>query len=555
MLLGLIFILFSVSYEEFLKFILTQYEEPDKIERLKKDYLTVHTFEYLRFFLLFFTAGFMVCFFLFRRSIQVVSLFLYGTFSQSLELVKKTFWEIGSLTLFQKICFFVFLVILIGSRIFYMLEFPLVHDELFSFMYLVDKGFLPSAAYYPGPNNHIFFSEIAVLFNTVLDNNLLVMRLPSLLAGILGVVVLFVLINRRLGFEVAFLASCLFAFSYNIFFYSTHGRGYAMLYLFFILAFFCLMKITDDGGVKRIYKIIFVTACIMGFYTIPVFLYPYTCLFIFGFFYFLLNGRTKDSFHFIVLNLFVAGIVLFLYLPVFFLNGMDAVTGNSWVQPFSYDVFFSRAGEYLLNTLDYLWNLRWGGWIITAVLFISGIVVMSFIQHGKMAACILLLVLLPFALLIIQRVLPFYRVWDYLMVVFAILFGLVIQFTIENITTQKINNVALVLIPLIIIGANIYFVQSEVQNGFPYYSRLNAFMDKAFQEKAERVFVGEDTYHLFMSFEARERKVPMEIFSGASPHSYDLVVIPAKGTFPRFINPKHYKPYIFNGYVRTYKKK
>src|SRR5690606_5717913 len=164
-------------------------------------------------------------------------------------------------------------------------------------------------------------------------------------AGVFLTVLFFLLVKRKFNFETAIISSFVLSFSYNHFFYSIHGRGYIVFALLFLLIFFTTLKITEPGA-KRIYRLLYIFCSALGFYTIPVFLYPFAALFIFSIASFLGEGRFRELWHFIVLNMITTALVLALYFPVFVLNGVGAVTGNKWVEPLTWDMFFATAGSY-----------------------------------------------------------------------------------------------------------------------------------------------------------------------------------------------------------------
>lgn len=123
---------------------------------------------------------------------------------------------------------------------------PLAGDEAISFNHYADLGLLELLLNYPDSNQHAFFSILSNLCIWVFGDHELVFRLPSLLAGVL-VVPLIYYTGRSLGFSQ--LTSLISAFLLTIFTphisYSQEGRGYALTVFLATSLIFCSIKILE----------------------------------------------------------------------------------------------------------------------------------------------------------------------------------------------------------------------------------------------------------------------------------------------------------------------
>ena len=144
---------------------------------------------------------------------------------------------------------------------------PLQHDEVYTWEAFASKSYHTITTHYPVPNNHIFHS-ILVRFASELGGRAeWVIRLPALLAGLLAIPALFLLAaavcqQRRAGLIAAWILALLPAHVY----YSHSARGYTLLVLFAIVAWYCLHR----SAVGRWgWWAGYVVAALLTAYTIP----------------------------------------------------------------------------------------------------------------------------------------------------------------------------------------------------------------------------------------------------------------------------------------------
>src|SRR5205823_540626 len=145
---------------------------------------------------------------------------IYEGFGEILSKIKEL---IRRLSLVQKISLSLVFIAIVALRIFYWYKFPLFTDEAFSYVYFVSRGFLVSATYYPGPNNHVFYSELCTFTDLFFNDPLWVMRLPSFLISMVLSFLLFVTVKKYYGFLTALFTLVVFSFSDNVNFYSIQG--------------------------------------------------------------------------------------------------------------------------------------------------------------------------------------------------------------------------------------------------------------------------------------------------------------------------------------------
>lgn len=305
----------------------------------------------------------------------------------------------------KKILLFTSLSLLL-LRFWFIEYWELYEDELFSYNYLVSKGFFTTLFYYPGPNNHVFYSLLcSLLYHTHLPEAW-VMRLPSAIISTMFFYVCVYILTKNRSFIFSLGASLLMQLSYNLFLYSVLGRGYSLEIFLAVISFYSYLRYNETSNSN--FRIIFILSSILGFFTIPVFLYPFSSILIF----FLLDIKTNRKSLFVSTFLIFAGSV-FCYLPIFMVSGIDSVIGNDWVKPIMFEIFITRLPTYVFEIQNWLWNLDSFG-VLISIIFLSSIVIKfnkeKWFWNGIFA------ISAPFYLLLIHQVLPFARVWTYLII-------------------------------------------------------------------------------------------------------------------------------------------
>jgi hypothetical protein len=549
-----IFILGYIKYEGLIAWLQMQYSQ-DKINQLKTEYLTLYTYKIFYYSLVSFWLLICVVLFLRWRKIETLALKIYEYLLQSKQIFSKFKYELFSLTIFQKIILSIFFVSLILIKLFFLRRYPFMYDEVFSYLHFVDKGFLTSALYYPGPNNHIFYSLLCVVSNFIFDDPVLIMRIPVLLVSVFTSLLYYACIRRFYDFSIAFLSVVVFSFSYNVFIYSIHGRGYTILFFLFLVFIYSFWKLTDEGESKTIYRLFFLTSGVLGLYTIPTFIYAYIPVVTYGFIYFVHKLQWQNLKKFIFLQVLLGGIVLILYGPILIINGMDKVTGNNWVAPLDTTYFWHSLIGYLKEIFNYLWNIEKYGAILSCIIFLSGIGVLCKMKVKSFALYLALIVLSPFIIICFQKVLPPPRIWDYLLMIFSFLFSLVINYAFHFLSLERIRRSIIVAFFIIIMVFHINYLQNEVKSGFLYFSSLEGFLEELFIAKPGSVYVKDDTFKLYLEYTAHEKEIPLLIYSEVNSENIDIVMLNPDTEFPTKLNRNHYQEYVNNAILKSYKKK
>ncbi len=507
--------LWTIDYDFFVDSILHFYGKEDKIAIFKTSYLPANKYQILRYL----TSVFTVCYFLLipfldKKITPFVSI-IKPMILISFQKLKGIFIELAHLSIIEKYYFWSSLSAFTVLKIYFLITLPLFVDEVFSYLYFVDKGFFVTMTYYPGPNNHVAYNFVANVFDIFFSDGLLTMRLPSFLLSILIFIFLFVFIKRIGGFFIAISTTCILNvfFVYN--YYSVSGRGY-VLYLFcFVCIVYCLFQLNNT--IKQYYILGYVLFCVLGMYTIPTFVYPLISCFVIG----IISFHQKLNwvkYHVIV----VLGTIV-LYLPIITFNGVNALIGNSWVKSLSFHEFIIHFSDYLLKTYDWLWNIE--NMNIGIFLSILLLTIFSFQYYSKSSKSILitLFFIIPFGILFFQKVLPFSRIWIYLLPVQSLLLALIFNKVIQ----RKWQQIALPIVLIFSLLGGYMLWQQEFKKGFGVYDEIPNVSKLLLQKNAKKVFIEEDTYNILTKYAFLQNNQPITVDVGQyyADKQYDFVLL------------------------------
>jgi hypothetical protein len=373
-------------------------------------------------------------------------------------------------------------IILIASavRIAY-LSTPIRYDEAYTFLVFAMRPLRFIMTDYHVPNNHIFHTILVRLAYLLFGDQLWAVRLPVLVTGILLVPTTY--LAGRVFFErrTALLSAALVAASSILIEFSTNARGYMFISLFglLILVLAAYLKAQDNLAAWAL----FVAFSVLGFYTVPVFLYPFGMVMCWLF----LSALTGDLISpvnrwrfvrsMIIASLAVMALTLLLYLPVFRVSGLAAVTSNHYVSAVEGSVFMENILVRFRNS--------WQEWIrdlpsFAGILILIGMVTATIFNRRLSTQRVPFLI--PAALwilimLAIQRVTPWPRVWLFLLPFVLIwasagLLGLFKLLPLPGLTISGAAADAIFIILAIsltaLLSLNVYQAQSIGQPGKAY---------------------------------------------------------------------------------------
>lgn len=295
---------------------------------------------------------------------------------------------------------------------------PIAYDEAYTFLNFASRPFKHILADYSAPNNHILHTILVGIAYRMFGGEPWVVRMPAFLAGTLMVPVMYLTARRFFSRPQALGAAALMAVTPVLIDYSVNGRGYTMLFLFALLLtnFAAILVIRQSKPAFIAYGL---TAA-LGFYTIPIFLYPMAGVSLWVALTYLVDKdpwreRLRRLAVFLGVCILAGLLTLILYSPVIiFGSGLSSMVGNEFVESADWTSFVANLGPRLINV--------WSKWMIGFSPTVENILLGGFslsllfyrrVSNQKLPLQVLLILALVI-LLIVQRVTPTPRIWLYL---------------------------------------------------------------------------------------------------------------------------------------------
>lgn len=264
------------------------------------------------------------------------------------------------------------------------LNFPLTHDEAYSFNAFASESLWVTVSDYHLPNNHVFLNVIINIFTSFFGDQLWLIRLPTMIVGVLMVPAAYSAGKRFYGREVGLLSAGLVAVFPILVLYSVQARGYILMSLFALLTLYMGDVVREDKN--RFAWVLLVVFSALGFFTIPIMLFPFGALYIWLFLSWLLgdvqgyDSRFDFLCYWLVSGFASAFLTVFLYLPIL-TNNFDRFFNNDFIAPLERNIFPAVITVRLRNT--------WFEWVesIPDWLVIVGLVglVLELILHFKLS--------------------------------------------------------------------------------------------------------------------------------------------------------------------------
>ncbi len=317
----------------------------------------------------------------------------------------------------QPLKYILAVLMLIQGIIFITLTFvlPYHYDEAYSYLYFSGNGVLTSWCFYPLPNNHVLYNIISSCLLKLQLNLVATTRFASVVASLFTTWYFFKLVSKITNDYVALISTCLLTFSYAFILYGTQARGYAFIILFALLCIYCCVNIMSGDKCAK-YMFVYAAASIAGFFTMPSFLYCFAVLDAILLIYFLLKKEKIAIWNFLLVNIVIAAVTLFLYTPIIWCNGWQVlVTNNAIVNR---DTAF--VSTHISGHLKETWGLLTGycGIGIYGLVILIG-AALCFLKRKEYAATLAIIVialmLSPLPIIFIHKTIPFPRTWVYLL--------------------------------------------------------------------------------------------------------------------------------------------
>lgn len=419
-------LLFSTSYQDFSVYLLKGAGKLHKLEEFQSVYLTLQKFWVIRIISIFAPILITLSIFVLFRFYSAISQYfkdIFAAIRRKFSIVKEKF---DGLSWTEKSAFLVYLIGLIAVRFYYALTMPISYDEAWTYFNFSEKGFLTSVSYYPTPNNHILFSiltNITFWFPFDATTNL---RIPSLLIGIVACLIFAGIVFRYFGFRASLIGSAVFTFLPFSTYYGYMARGYGLVLLAFVIGLYTTLKIISDGE-NRLNWFAWIVSSVIGFYSIPIYLYPFVSLTLLLFIGIIWRAHYRKILELFLSGFIVTTIVTILYIPIFFINGTRNVASTKHATVGGVAEVSDSMFNYFQPTFDYFIGIRYG-WLILSV---AALLALFFQTIRKLGLIILYLLLIPYIFLFINSVNVGARMWFYQIATISLLV-VIIVYALKN---------------------------------------------------------------------------------------------------------------------------
>ena len=365
---------------------------------------------------------------------------------------------------------FIILVAAIAVRVTFLFQ-PMRYDEAYTFLFCASKPLYFGLSNYYAPNNHLFHTFLVHITYLLFGNQLWVIRLPALFAGILLVPASYMVARIFYDKYTGLLTAGIIASSSVLIEYSTNARGYTLLCLFFLLILSLGVYLIKNRNLAAWFLFSILSA--LGFYTIPIMLYPFGIVIVWLIFSTIFED-TNLSRKILYKDLFISLIIIsfltfILYTPVLVGFGLESVIGNRFVE--------SRSWSYFVENFPPSLYLIWTHWNRDVPTVISFLLVIGFftslVFHRRLTSYTVPIVLAVgiwlIPVLMFQRVVPFKRVWLFLFPLFAILASSGVSYLLRLIESKIINNKSFI-VTLLAVALSFWLNLNVVTTQSVYYS-------------------------------------------------------------------------------------
>jgi 4-amino-4-deoxy-L-arabinose transferase-like glycosyltransferase len=212
----------------------------------------------------------------------------------------------------------------------WMLFQPVTYDEARTYELFISRPWSTILSDHTDPLNHIFHSLLAKVTMMIGGRSLLIMRLPSFLAGVLAMPLFYLFTRAMFNRYIAMLALALVAASAPLVEFGALAQGHSLTWLFMMVALALGRHLAATNN--QVTGILLGVALALGMWSMTTMIYPALAVYFWLLFYlaYRYEGSLKARMNVLVLSMlvFLLGTLL-LYLPVIMNHG----PGHLWDHP------------------------------------------------------------------------------------------------------------------------------------------------------------------------------------------------------------------------------
>lgn len=302
-----------------------------------------------------------------------------------------------------------------------LLDRPMLHDESYTVEAWAAGSLRNLLEDYHLPNNHIFHTLLVSFFIKTFGVLPWIVRLPAFSAIALLIPAVYGLARRWYGRGAGLLAAGAAAFIPVFSYYASNGRGYPLYMLFTVLLFWLAARLLRNNNL--IEWLLWVIIGALGFWTVPMMLYPFGAVCVWILLAALFDPLAKQAYGSplrLIKCLITGGIstvllVTLAYLPVLYHSGTRFLFNNSFIEPLTYAEFWPTLFESRLPETWQEFTLGLGvilPWLLAMGMVLSVVLQRRISAYPIHALAALAIWVIP--LLVLRRPNGWARVWSYL---------------------------------------------------------------------------------------------------------------------------------------------
>ena len=303
---------------------------------------------------------------------------------------------------------------------------PIEYDEAYTFAEFARHPFRYIVSTYYVPNNQVLNSILMRTSYLLFGDQLWQLRLPTFILSLFIVVCVFLLGRSLYNGKVGVVAAVIVAFLPTMILRSVSARGYIIVTLTTLFGL-----LTADYLIRKrnIFAWFFlIVTCAIGFYAIPMMLFPCGLIFI----WLLLAGLTKESRkeyphlvnwlkYLVVAGILILVLILIFYSPILLTNNLRQIyTNNRVLQPSTLRSFI-HSFPTTFHSLLMEWQSGLNDLIV--YLLLAGLV-LSFLFHKKdskfRVPMQLVFIIYIIIMVLVERPYPISRIWLWVIPLLAI---------------------------------------------------------------------------------------------------------------------------------------
>ncbi len=244
----------------------------------------------------------------------------------------------------------------IALRIFLIMR-PMLHDEAYTSVVFGFEPLRNGLSDYHVPNNHVFHTLLLHIAYLLFGAHEWAVRLPAFLSGVLLAPLGAILARYWYGRRSAWLAGIMIASMPALTDYSVNARGYTLMALFTLAIFILGTYLQRHHNLAAWF--LFVLCGALGFYTLPIMVYPLVIFYLWLGLVWLIKDHSSDYPRTKLLKLaFVSGLLtvitgLVFYIPIIRNWGLKSLLANQYVEALSSTTY----NQTLLSRLQDFWAM------------------------------------------------------------------------------------------------------------------------------------------------------------------------------------------------------